>query len=83
MKQDYGEIERIARAERMLGEYVGRTFANVIGDIATSCGISIERMLVHVREPGSTGPEPALHFVITEATFDGAHRQQLAALSSE
>lgn len=70
MKETLGEVERIARAERMLGDYVGRTFANVIGDIAVSCGITIEQMLVRVRKPGTTGPEPTLHFVITDATFD-------------
>jgi hypothetical protein len=67
MDKKFAEVERIARAERLLGQSMGPVFAQIVLDIGAACDITIERMRVCVRPDGTTGPEPSLHFVITQA----------------
>jgi hypothetical protein len=67
MDKKFAEVERIARAERLLGQSMGPVFAQIVLDIGAACDITIERMRVCVRPDGTTGPEPSLHFVITRA----------------
>ncbi len=72
MKQTIAEVQRIAPAERMLGERAGPTLVKLLRSVGDACAITIEEMHVSVLSDAAGGPEPRLHFVISAADIHSA-----------
>jgi hypothetical protein len=79
MKQTY-EVERIARAERMLADHASATLEKLVHEVAATCGISIQEMLITLRPDSGYTPEPKAHFVITGAEFCGYSEREEATV---
>ena len=67
MKKHTHEVERIARAERMLSEHASTLFLELVRKVGAACDITIHEMHITVRSESDRTPEPKAHFVITGA----------------
>jgi len=67
MKEQLYEVERIARAERMLADRASGMLQKLVCDVAASCGIDVQEMLITVRPDSHASPEPRAHVVIISA----------------
>jgi len=79
MKYQIHEVERIARAERMLADRASAVLQKLVRDVAAACGVNIHEMLVTLRPDSDRTPEPKAHFVITGAEIRGPQEREAAA----
>jgi hypothetical protein len=76
MKYQIQEVERIALAERMLAERASTILEKLVREVAATCEISIQEMVIKLRPDLDASPEPAMHIVVTAAEVTNVNRDR-------